>query len=558
MTDDNRRPTLTPGGAGTLDPKQQPAPEEERPDTTPAEEERPVTKQARERRPETTVDEPRPDPITEERRSDAPPPMSDDDERSPESREQLRKLGLELVTRLFSASKTVRLYDMNNRAAQRSLGDFNEAVQQLLDAEGKSSMRVSSDLLLINDTRIAVDAQHYGPFEFVVEELKKRQVESIEFKAGVNPKELGIFLTPFYAIDPVESAYDHLQAEMEAASISAIVTTRLTEQEKTLKQIDKDTRNIREESNRVYFRTVALMGDILRTIEEKHILQVKKAKRLTQQMVDIIQMDESMLLGLTSIKNFDMYTFVHSVNVCILSMLIGDRLRLDKGDIAKIGVAALFHDIGKTYIPSTILNSTGPLNPREWELMKYHTFFGVKELSRMNALRDAIDPMFVALQHHVHVNNDGYPHRPGGWKLRLFTRIVTIADYFDAMTAYRTYQKEPITPDKALRFILEKSGDIFDPFISKVFIQAMGLYPIGTIVELDTMERAVVVRQNSDPRYLHRPVVEIVDATADASTEREIVDLTERSSGEYYFKRSVVRTYHDTEIEVDKRSHFVI
>jgi HD-GYP domain-containing protein (c-di-GMP phosphodiesterase class II) len=382
-------------------------------------------------------------------------------------------------------------------------------------------------------------------------------VESVEFKDSVTPKELGIFLKKLYGIDPVESAYFELQRVMDEASINSIETTQITELEQTLKEPDKETRDVREESNRVYFRTVALMGDVLRTIEEKHILQVRKAKRLTQQMVDIIQMDESMLLGLTSIKNFDMYTFVHSVNVCILSMLVGDRLRLDKSDIARIGVAALFHDIGKTYIPSTILNSTGPLSPSEWELMKYHTFFGVKELSRMNALIDAIDPMFVSLQHHVHVNDNGYPQRPGGWDLRLFSRIVTIADYFDAMTAYRTYQKDPITPDKALRFILEKSGEIFDPFISKVFIQAMGLYPVGTIVELDSGEKAVVLRQNPEPRCLHRPVVEIVDASVDTSAEREVVDLTERSSGGCGFKRSVVRTYHDSEIDVDKRGHFI-
>jgi HD-GYP domain-containing protein (c-di-GMP phosphodiesterase class II) len=285
---------------------------------------------------------------------------------------------------------------------------------------------------------------------------------------------------------------------------------------------------------------------------------VKKAKRLTQQMVDIIRTDESMLVGLASIKNFDAYTFAHSVNVCILSMLIGDRMRLDKAAIARLGVTGLFHDIGKTYIPSSILNSTGKLSPREWELMKYHTFFGVKELSRIRSLREAIDPMFVALQHHVHLNQNGYPLRPGGWSLRLFSRIVTIADYYDAMTAFRTYQKVPITPDKALRFILEKSGDIFDPFIAKVFIQAMGLYPIGTIVKLDGGETAVVVRQNADPRYIHRPVVEIVDEKAGVSAEREEVDLTERASGEYSFRRSVVRAIHDSEIAIDKRSLFIV
>lgn len=483
--------------------------------------------------------------------------VADDEERSAESREQLRRLGLELVTHLFSAGKTVRLYDMNNRAAQRALESLHKAVNQMLDAENTASLRVNNDLLLVNDMRIAVDAQHYGPFEYVVEEMKKRQVGCVEFHEGVNSRDLGVFLKALYSIDPVESAYEDLQRAMESAVVKKITTTQLTETEQELKDVDRESRDVREESNRVYFRTVALMGDVLRTIEEKHILQVRKAKRLTQQMVDIIQMDESMLVGLTTIKNFDMYTFVHSVNVCILSILVGDRMRLDKGDIARLGVAALFHDIGKTYIPSTILNSSGPLNPREWELMKYHTFFGVKELSRMNSLRDAIEPMFVALQHHVHVNNNGYPQRPGGWDLRLFSRIVTVADYFDAMTAYRTYQEDPVTPDKALRFILEKSGEIFDPFVSKVFIQAMGLYPIGTIVALDTGEKAVVVRQNPDPRFLHRPVVEIVDMGADSLADREIADLTEKSTGGYRFKRSVVRTYHDTEIDVDKRPHFL-
>ena len=125
------------------------------------------------------------------------------------------------------------------------------------------------------------------------------------------------------------------------------------------------------------------------------------------------------------------------------------------------------------------------------------------------------------------------------------------------MTAYRTYQKEPITPDRALRFILEKSGETFDPFLSKVFIQAMGLYPVGTIVEMDTGELAVVVRQNSEPRYLHRPVVEIIDGEPDPSAEPEMVDLTERSVGEYRFKRTVVRSRHDAEISFDKRAFFL-
>jgi putative nucleotidyltransferase with HDIG domain len=284
-------------------------------------------------------------------------------------------------------------------------------------------------------------------------------------------------------------------------------------------------------------------------------MQARKAKRLTQQMVDIIQVDESMLLGLTSIKNFDAYTFTHCVNVCILSMLIADRMRMEKADVARLGVAALLHDVGKTYVPATILNSTGQLNEREWELMKYHTFFGVKELSRVNTLREAVDPMFVAIQHHAQYNNNGYPQRPGGWKLRLFSRIVTVADYYDAMTAWRTYQKEPITADRVLNFVLQNAGTIFDPFVAKVFVQAMGLYPVGTIVELDRGEIGVVTRQNSDPRYLHRPVVEVVRMEGDA-VRREMIDLAERAPDGCYV-RTITRAIHESQIDLDKRLSFL-
>jgi hypothetical protein len=201
--------------------------------------------------------------------------VSPDQERSIEDRESLRKLGLELVIQLFSASKTIRLYNMNNRATQRALTALNEAVQQLLEAESHASIHVSGDLLLINECRIAVDAQHYGPFEYIVDELKKRQVATVEFNAGINPGELGIFLKTFFSVDPVENAYEILQKEMTAASISCVSTSFLEEVEQELRDKDENRRDLREESNRVYFRTVALMGDVLRTIEEKHILQEK-------------------------------------------------------------------------------------------------------------------------------------------------------------------------------------------------------------------------------------------------------------------------------------------
>jgi HD-GYP domain-containing protein (c-di-GMP phosphodiesterase class II) len=478
-----------------------------------------------------------------------------DDGRTPEDRAFLKTHGEALVIHLFAASKTLRLYDMKNRAAQRALADVMTPLRTLLEREGRVLIRSSNDFLLLNEYRITVESQHYGPFEYWVAEMKKRGVEAIEFGAAAGGEDVSAFLLEFFKVDPGEDACAEIERRLQTAGVDTIAVTRYVERETVLADVRRQVTDVRQDSNRVYFRTVALMGNVLRTAEETHVLQVRKAKRLTQQMVDIIQSDESMLLGLASIRDFDAYTFAHCVNVCVLSMLIGDRMRMEKADVARLGLTALMHDIGKTYIPATILNSTGKLNEREWELMKYHTFFGVKELSRVHALRDAVDSMFVSIQHHAQFNGNGYPQRPGGWKLRLFSRIVTVADYYDAMTAYRVYQKEPITPDQALQFILQNAGNIFDPFVAKVFIQAMGLFPVGTIVELDRGEIGVVTRQNADNKLLHRPVVEVLH-TDGGSMTREIIDLSERDPEGAYI-RTIKRALHETQVSVDKRLCFL-
>jgi HD-GYP domain-containing protein (c-di-GMP phosphodiesterase class II) len=480
---------------------------------------------------------------------------SNDDGRTPEEREFLEQSGEELVIRMFAASKTLRLYSANNRAAQRALADLVQTLRRILEREGRVLVRLSNEFLLLNEHRLAPDPQHYAPFEFWTGEMKKREVEAIEITSGADEQSAAAFLTLFLQVEAGEEAPAEIERRLAAAGVTSFTATRHVERETRLTEVKRHVTDVREESNRVYFRTVALMGNVLRTAEEKQVLQVRKAKRLTQQMVDIIKMDESMLVGLASIKSFDAYTFAHSVNVCIYSMLIGDRMRLEKADVARLGLAALMHDIGKTYIPATILNSNGKLSEREWELMKYHTFFGVKELSRVNALRDATDSLFVAAQHHAQWNGNGYPQRPGGWKLRLFSRIVTVADYYDAMTAYRTYQKEPITPDRALQFIVANAGNIFDPFIPKVFVQAMGLYPVGTIVELDTGDIGVVTRQNGDHRLLHRPLVEVLHGDA-AGVEREIIDLAERDPNGRYPRR-ILHALHESQVDVDKRLCFL-
>jgi HD-GYP domain-containing protein (c-di-GMP phosphodiesterase class II) len=480
-------------------------------------------------------------------------------EHGPELDESVRYLneaGPLFIHYLFSASKTVQVHDLSNRAAQRVLTEVWNSAKEIVDTEGRLVLRISIDYLLINDVRVTVDPQHFGPFLHIMQEMQERDVEGIEFLSGFTVEETGRFFKIFFTEVPEEDIFAKLQQKLAEADVTHFRLVQWVERERHLEDYSTTRHNVRQEGAQAFFRTVSLMKEILQGIEERRAIQVKKAERLTQQMVDILKADESILVGLASIKNFDEYTFAHSVNVCILSMLIGDRLRLYKSDIARLGVAALFHDIGKVYIPQNVLNYPGKLSDKDWELMKYHTIFGVKELSRVKSLREVTEALFVTLQHHINYNMDGYPQKPGEWELPLFTRIVTVADYFDAMTSPRAYCKTPMTADKALRYIMLKSGEIFDPFIAKVFIQAMGLFPIGTVVELDTGERGVVVKQNGTTRYMRRPQVALIDDKCSIDTSRETIDLSEQDeSGN--FRRSISRVLSKETSELQIRDWFV-
>ncbi|UCG53209.1 MAG: HD-GYP domain-containing protein [Candidatus Latescibacterota bacterium] len=468
----------------------------------------------------------------------------------------IHEIGPLFIHYLFSAAKTVQVHDLNNRATTRVLLDLLEQLHKLAEVEGVVTLRVSADYIHLNDVRLTIDSQNFGPFMYVLEEVRERDIEIIEFHPEVAIEEMGRFLQIFFGDMPDDDVFGQIETRIADASITHIKITQWVERERHLQDHSEEQRNIRKDSTKVFFRTVLLMGEVLKGMEQKRVIKVRKAERLTQQMVDIIQADESILVGLTSIKNFDEYTFAHSVNVCVLSMLMADHLKLYKSDTARLGVAALFHDIGKTYVPQSILNNPSKLEGRDWDLMKYHTFFGVKELSRVKTLREVVDALFVSLQHHVHFNGNGYPQKPAGWNLRLFTRIVTVADYYDAMTSPRIYKMDPVTPDRALRFILHKSGEIFDPFVAKVFLRAMGVYPIGTVVELDTGEICMVVKQNESSRFMHRPFVTPLLYDGTFSPNVEPFDLAEPHPDGTGFRRTIARALHDPTVEQKKTEFF--
>jgi putative nucleotidyltransferase with HDIG domain len=245
--------------------------------------------------------------------------------------------------------------------------------------------------------------------------------------------------------------------------------------------------------------------------------------------------EEQMLVGMTAIKDYDDYTYYHSVNVSILSVALGMKLGLNKKRLSELGIAAFLHDIGKMNISGEILNKSTPFSNEEWEILKSHPSEGVKMIvSSMKMDPVTIRSAIVSFEHHLNYNCSGYPSIRGTMQLDLYSNIITIADRFDTMTAGMVYDRIPIPPEEALRILAEKAGKDIDPALLKIFIRMTGYFPIGTMVMLDTCEMGIVCRVNAD--MPDRPVIILLFDTQKIRVKNVIVDLAEKGQGGNYLR----------------------
>ena len=205
-----------------------------------------------------------------------------------------------------------------------------------------------------------------------------------------------------------------------------------------------------------------------------------------------------------------------------------------------LGIAALFHDLGKINVPHEILNKPAALVESEWEIIGKHPVWGVKSILKMRAIDElTIRASLVAFEHHMNLNHSGYPKVKTPVELDLFSRIVSIADRYDAITASRVYSRTRMSSDKALRHLMEKSGDELDPLLLKFFINMIGVYPIGLLVKLDSNELGLVFENNQ--QSLLRPRVMILTDSKGNWIEGHVVDLSKVNDRNEYV-RTITKT----------------
>jgi HD-GYP domain-containing protein (c-di-GMP phosphodiesterase class II) len=263
-------------------------------------------------------------------------------------------------------------------------------------------------------------------------------------------------------------------------------------------KVDIISRELRSEAEEIVMDTwnAALEGKSF---------SMSKIKQVVEEVMDELLTKDYAFLKLADIRALDEYTFAHSVNVCVLSLLLGIIKNYSENRLYELGVGALLHDLGKTIIPPEILNKPGPLNNEEMAIVRKHPAYGFSLLCQEPDI--AFGLALIAYQHHERCNGGGYPRGLVQGEIHEFAQIVAIVDVYDALTSDRPYRKS-LLPYEAVETLVAMSAQELNFSIVKIFLENVDIYPVGSIVELNDHSTGIIV--SVDKSLPVRPLIRML------------------------------------------------
>ncbi|HEX5138757.1 MAG TPA: HD domain-containing protein, partial [Planctomycetota bacterium] len=409
-----------------------------------------------------------------------------------------------LVAGLFGTLKLMQLYGRRHVATTGAVCGLQEAVRQAAAEDGEARVGARGRRLLVNGETMRGRECGTLALGYLASEWSKRGIEQVRFQKEVMTEELEAFVAAFLDVDVTRpEPADRLAATLANESVGGVIVEKLAADDREPVLLEER----RESVMRAYLRGLRAFKEVLRCDGLRDRAKLRRARRAVQGVVDSFLEDESAVLALAQIRSFDVKLFHHSLNACVLAILIGQRLRLPRRQLADLGLAALFHDVGKT----------APGGGTAEEEERAHPARGARMLLEEGTTHEGmLKAAIAAYEHHAGADRSGFPRIPHD--PHLVSRIVAIADAYDSLTA----PPAPLAPPDALARMLARKD--LDPLLVKVFVGAIGIYPVGSVVELTTGETAVVQAAPA-PETLDRPRVKVVKRGAGALDPDALVEV---------------------------------
>lgn len=328
--------------------------------------------------------------------------------------------------------------------------------------------------------------------------LKERNIERLVFLRGLTKDELRVFVE--FIARPKDDFKNDLQQALEIAGIKYIHLGKL----KTPDALSPV--NFCLARDLLYDSASESMHKVLNGVLDAEKIDHLALKFSLNNIMESLSTQRQELLKLAILKNYNAETYLHLLNVSILAMYFSSHLGFDKNDVLDIGLAAIFHDIGKLFISRKVLNKSGSLSMQEASSMQSHTVLGAEiMLNYVDNL--GILPVVVSFEHHLKYDGSGYPRLPLLRKQHIASAIVAICDVYDALLQRRRY-KQDYSPELVYKIMNQDKGSSFDPELLDKFFRFMGFWPVGSVVELSDSSIALVNQENQSDIY--RPQITVV------------------------------------------------
>jgi len=439
----------------------------------------------------------------------------------------------DFVRRLSAAIRAGELYAPNHPLVTKSIDNLMAVTTQNLAKSDSAVVGFLGNDVVVNEVRLGkLTAQLVG----FVRDMHERDIEKITFNRGVTRDELQIL---------VELMRDRTAAVPITDRLASKGIRRIAIGKLMLDADDGEHAGI-VVARKVYKSAVETAETLWDQAKAGDKPDPTAARKIIDSLAKVVTQDRTSLMALTALKQYDNYTFTHMVNVSVLAMSQARALNLDGPLLREFGFAALMHDIGKVNTPIEVLNKPGTLSKEEFEVMKRHVIDGAHILRKTPEM-PALAPI-VAFEHHLKQDLSGYPENIGHRSLNLCTMVVSIADVFDALRSKRTY-REGLATDRIRAIMEERDNPAFNQKLLKRFVNIMGLYPIGTLVTLNTDEVGVITAEHpSDP---FRPQVKIIlNSRGERLEDPFLANTWERDSrGDY--PRAVVEPVDPDSVRID-------
>jgi len=440
-------------------------------------------------------------------------------------RRQQEQTIINLIRALGTSLKNRRLYPPSHPLVRSAVEKCFSDILLFFTERQELALAISDGTLVFEGVPIF---NLTSSLDLFMARLSAIGIPAIVFEKGLAPEDIERFILFLHETKEEGLSPSDVQERIEKMGITHIRVIPPTDDEEDDYSLARTT----------YDNAVNTVVLLMQEIRMGRIPSGAESERVVKDITGMLKRNRDAIMALTLIKNFDEYTYNHSVNVAVISLAIADALSLSIQEKAEVGVAGLLHDIGKTQLALDLIRKPGNLTFQEFEEIKKHPEEGFVLLGKMPHIRPT--SAYMVREHHLRYDRKGYPELGPDYPVNPQSQIIAVSDCYDAITTMRAYQKAK-QPLEALEIMGKLSGKSLDANILAVLKSVMGSYPIGTMVRLNSMEVGVIT--GVGPAGLGPIKIQIlVDRQGNPLPRPEEIELVEIAARTPHPRRSILGT----------------